>query len=274
MKTLLTKILRQLEGMDPVTGFPQCMLLGFSDAYSQSEHLARYLFARKHEKGSVLDVAAGSCYGSSILAEGESNYVVSADLNITALLYGKAVFRSRNRETICCDARYLPFRNASFDTIVTIETMEHLQDSFLFLREINRVVKSLGLIILSTPNRNVTSPVLFAPLNPYHRKEYELRRIKCMLESLGIKITDVFFQTRTSLFQFFARAIGVFLVFPLVKLKISFVPLRNLLKTFRFQQNRLLDPNPSLYPISKYSRTLDCLTHFQLVIIAQRSENR
>jgi len=274
MKNSLTKILRQLERIDPITGFPQCMLLGFSDTYSQSEHLARYLFARNHEKGFILDVAAGSCYGSSILAEDELNYVVSADLNITALLYGKAVFRpKKNMEAICCDAGYLPFRNASFDTIVSIETLEHLQDPSLFLREIKRVMKSFGLIILSTPNKNVTSPVLFTPLNPYHCKEYELRGITCMLESQGMKTIAVFYQTRISLFQFFARAIGIFLVFLLMKLKISFVPLRNLLKAFRFQRNKLLDPNPSLYPISKYSRILDCLTHFQLVIIAQKSEN-
>ena len=35
---------------------------------STSEHLARYLFCRNYVKGLMLDVAAGPCYGSSVLA--------------------------------------------------------------------------------------------------------------------------------------------------------------------------------------------------------------
>lgn len=271
MKVLISKIVTHLRGVDPITGFPEHILLGYSDVFAQSEHLARYLFATSYAKGLILDVAAGSGYGSSILAKSESNYVVSSDLDTIALSYGKRVFRRENVDAVCCHAEYLPFRNASFDAIVSIETLEHLREPSSFLKEANRVMKPSRLMILSTPNKNVTSPVLSAPLNPHHFKEYELRESMQMLENQGIKVAAIFFQTQITLFRFFVRAIGTFLAFLLMKLGISLVPLREFLEVFRFQHNKLLDPDPSLYPISAYDRILDCLTHFQLIIVGQKS---
>lgn len=267
----LSKILTNLGGVDPVTGFPNHILLGYSDVSAQSEHIARYLFARGHVKGQILDMAAGSGYGSSILAESQSNYVVSADLNPIALSYGKRVFRRENVDAICCHADSLPFRNNSFDGIVSIETIEHLMDPSSFLKEANRVMKPSRLVIISTPNKNVTSPILSAPLNPHHVKEYRLRESVQMLEDQGIKVIALFYQTQITLCWFFARAIGTFMAFLFLKLGISLMPLRGFLKVFRIQRNELLDPDPSLHPISAYNRILDCLTHFQLIILGQKS---
>lgn len=267
----LSKIVTDLKGVDPITGFPKHILLGYSDVSAQSEHLARYLFARSYAKGLILDVAAGSGYGSSILAKSESNYVVSADLDTITLSYGKRVFGRENIDAVCCHADSLPFRNASFDAIVSIETIEHLRDPSLFLREVNRVMKPSRLVIISTPNKNITSPILSAPLNPYHFKEYRLKESVQMLENQGIKVIALFYQTQITLCWLFARAIGTFMAFLLMKLGIGLVPLREFLKVFRFQHNKLLDPNPSLHPISAYDSILDCLTHFQLIILGQKS---
>ena len=279
MKTHLTEILRFIEEIDPVTGFPHRMLLGFSNVSSQSEHMARYSFAKSYSKGFILDLGASSCYGSSMLAGDDSNYVVSADLNRNVLLYGKKVFTRKNMDAVCCDARYLPFRSASFNTIVSIETIEHLRDPSLFLKEVNRVVKSFGLIVVSTPNKNVTSPILSTPLNPYHYKEYELKGLTRKLEIHGMKTIDAFYQTRINLYLFFARTICLVLAFLPIKLRVGLLPLRNLFKFFlvltkTVTRSQPLDPNPSLYPLIKYVSALDCLTYYQLVILAQKSENR
>lgn len=273
MKASLVKIMQRLEKIDPITGFPECMILGSSDVCAQSEHLARYLFARNYAKGFILDIAASSCYGSSILAGDGSNYVVSADLNRSSLQYGKIVFNKKNMDAICCDARYLPFRNSSFDAIISIETLEHVKNQPLFLESIRNIVKPSGSILLSTPNKNVTSPILSTPINPYHYKEYELSEITSVLKNSGIEVIAVFFQTRISIINFLARVINIFLASLLMKQRISLLPLRSLSKVFYFQSNKPFDPDPSMYPVSEYSRILDTFTNFQLIIIARKSKN-
>ncbi len=49
------------------------------------------------------------------------------------------------------DALALPFKGAHFDCILSSECMEHLADPFLFVREIGRVLKPGGMVILTVP---------------------------------------------------------------------------------------------------------------------------
>ena len=48
--------------------------------------------------------------------------------------------------------RTFPYGDASFDYVVSIEGIEHVADPFMFLREVRRVLKSDGRLILTTPN--------------------------------------------------------------------------------------------------------------------------
>lgn len=46
----------------------------------------------------------------------------------------------------------LPFPDASFDVVLSIEGIEHLEDRFAYLRALQRVLKPQGTLILTTPN--------------------------------------------------------------------------------------------------------------------------
>jgi 2-polyprenyl-3-methyl-5-hydroxy-6-metoxy-1,4-benzoquinol methylase len=48
--------------------------------------------------------------------------------------------------------RPLPWPDSSFDIILCIEGIEHLEDAFAFLREIWRLLKGGGILVVSTPN--------------------------------------------------------------------------------------------------------------------------
>ncbi len=68
----------------------------------------------------------------------------------------------------------LPFEDESLDAAVSIEVIEHVEDQFAFLRELARVVRPGGRVIVTTPNvlslssrlRNLAwgFPELFEPL--------------------------------------------------------------------------------------------------------------
>lgn len=49
------------------------------------------------------------------------------------------------------DATKLPLRTEMFDTVFCIETLEHLQDDLSALKEIERVTKSGGMVVLAVP---------------------------------------------------------------------------------------------------------------------------
>jgi SAM-dependent methyltransferase len=68
----------------------------------------------------------------------------------------------------------LPFEDAFFDATVSIEVIEHVEDQFAFLRELVRITRPGGLIVVTTPNtlhmvsrlRTLATgfPTLFDPL--------------------------------------------------------------------------------------------------------------
>ena len=56
----------------------------------------------------------------------------------------------------------LPFRDASFDAVNLVEVIEHIENQAQLIREISRVLKPKGAILISTPNvLNVFSRVRF-----------------------------------------------------------------------------------------------------------------
>lgn len=66
----------------------------------------------------------------------------------------------------------LPFRHGSFDTVISFEVIEHLNDDRAFLAELKRLVRPGGCVAISTPNRLVASGDQTQPLNPFHVREY------------------------------------------------------------------------------------------------------
>jgi len=54
-----------------------------------------------------------------------------------------------------CDILDLPFPDKSFDVVVAMEVLEHVDDVDLALKNISRVLRDDGVFIMSTPNNNL-----------------------------------------------------------------------------------------------------------------------
>jgi len=64
----------------------------------------------------------------------------------------------------------LPFADGLFDVALSIEGIEHLENRFAYLRELHRVLKPQGTLILTTPNIvGLRSRVRFFGSGFYHR---------------------------------------------------------------------------------------------------------
>ena len=141
------------------------------------EHYHRYLLARDFCRGKdVLDVASGEGYGTAFLAQ-VARSAIGIEIDPASVEAARREFPNPILRFEHGDARALPLETATIDVAVSFETLEHLAEQDQFLAELRRVLRPDGLLILSTPDRDVYSP-LNQPPNPYHvleltRPEFE-----------------------------------------------------------------------------------------------------
>lgn len=149
-------------------------------------HIARYSFAKELCKGKrVLDAACGEGYGSRLLANWGAKEVVGVDISAEAIASANQHFASDNVSFIQNDAETLPrlFEPHSFDLIVSFETIEHVQDPELFLRNILSLLKPDGIVAISCPNDWWYFPTE-EQRNPYHIRKYRLDEFQVLSESV------------------------------------------------------------------------------------------
>ena len=253
----LTNLINRLliKHRDPLTNSPELILLGYCSNETASEHLSRYLLASKFAHGLVLDVASGTCFGSSILKRVcDAKMVVSLDIDKDALKYGRIVY---DADCVCADATHLPFRRHIFDSIVSLETLEHVRDQRLFIENVKGSLKKGGNLTLSTPNKMYTSPFLPKPLNPYHMNEFYLGPLLNSFKVHGFSVDQIYGGRRVRKLELLRRILGSLLKFFLSKFALKpylldnfYQSIFNLILVRRrrlSEKQRLIDPDPSLF---------------------------
>ena len=126
--------------LDGLPGRPQCSMVSWGRTYLATVLLENSLrqcasFAR----GRLLDVGCGRRpYEKTFFADA-TQYV------------GVDYLSDRSRPDVVCSALALPFRGEAFDTVLSTEVLEHVPEPLAALREMRRVLKSGGHLILSTP---------------------------------------------------------------------------------------------------------------------------
>ena len=121
----------------------------------QNEHYHRYLFALRLCAGKdVLDVASGEGYGSALLAQAATS-VVGVDIDERSVAFSRRSYRRDNLTFRIGSATELPLNDASVDTVVCFETIEHVVDHMALLHEVRRVLRDGGVFIVSTPDKQI-----------------------------------------------------------------------------------------------------------------------
>ena len=143
--------------------------------WTRHEHFARYEFAAGYAAGrDVVDCACGDGTCAGLSARSGARRVQAFDLSETAISEAAAANRQENVAFAVADAMSLPVPDASADLFVSLETIEHLPDQRRFLAEVGRVLRPGGVLVCSTPDRDVYSPghdLTSRPWNRFHVRE-------------------------------------------------------------------------------------------------------
>jgi len=132
------------------------------------EHIERYRFARGFVQGKhVLDIACGEGYGTAALAKAGASSVIGVDIAPDICEQAR---RNYGLDVRTGDAQAIPLPDQSIHLVVSFETIEHVPDPCIFLRECARVLVPEGELIVSTPNQLIYSSC--GHQNPFHHIEF------------------------------------------------------------------------------------------------------
>lgn len=128
------------------------------------ELAGRYLFARPYVTDRVvLDAACGMGYGTVMLA-GSAKQTVGIDRREHAISYCLSNHENSGiRFTQACYP-HMAFRDAVFDTVVLFESPGPISDVDLFVKEIHRVLKPGGVLLMAAANRRRVIPARRGPI--------------------------------------------------------------------------------------------------------------
>jgi ubiquinone/menaquinone biosynthesis C-methylase UbiE len=103
---------------------------------------------------SILDIGSGSAWLAKAFV-GKNVFVCSTDATIVNTSKALENYPSEFHAAVVADAFMLPFADNSFDCVVAAEIIEHVVDPKKFVQELMRVLSPRGVLIVSTPYKEV-----------------------------------------------------------------------------------------------------------------------
>jgi len=148
---------------------------------AEIEHTERYRLATRFVKESrlCLDAACGTGYGTAIIAE-FAKKVVGVDIADDAITYARNHFLKPNVVFERMDLNEMRFPDDYFDCIVSFETLEHINDHENLLNQFRRILNPGGMLIISTPDINVSHRL--PSRSPFHVHELRQEEFTSLLD--------------------------------------------------------------------------------------------
>ena len=156
--------------------------------WQRTRHRIVLDFAR--DRGRTLDVGCGS---SRILRD------LPGAIGVDVLLRKLRFLRPMHPEVVQASVFALPFPDASFDTVICSEVIEHVPDDPNVLGELSRVLKPNGTLVLGTPDYGRVSWLIlewaYGKVAPggyahEHITHFTRRSLRDRLTSLGYETLD------------------------------------------------------------------------------------
>ena len=155
-------------------------------------HLVEFVRGLGHVER-ALDIGCGD---GRLTAELDAAELTAADVSRVALERARPRLAGARLVELEPDAP-LPFQDGSFDTVLAVETVEHVRDLQLFWSELRRVLVPGGELALTTP----AAAPLVRPGDPFspHLRRFTSRSLRRALDDLGFEVESLRRRRRTLL---------------------------------------------------------------------------
>lgn len=165
-----------------------------ADAAAQATlalHVERYEWAARVAKpGRLLDCACGVGYGTAVLLRNPAvESVLGVDVSPEAVAHATAHYAGPRARFVACDALALEDA-AGFDTIVSLETIEHVESPERLVAKLRSLLRPGGRLVASVP----TTPSV--DLNPHHRTDFTAAGFRALGARHGLVERDAFVQVQ------------------------------------------------------------------------------
>jgi len=137
-------------------------------------HVDRYAFAADHARaGRLLDISCGVGYGTRLVTDRRADLIeaVGVDNSSEAITWAKQHYANERTRFVEADAHHFSDPDG-FDTIVSLETIEHVPDPQGLVNHLTKLLRTGGVLIASVP----TTPSVDA--NPYHYHDFNERSFR------------------------------------------------------------------------------------------------
>jgi SAM-dependent methyltransferase len=125
----------------------------------------------------VLDAGSGEGYGTGLLTTSFPDAVVAGiDYDTASCAHARATHASPRTAHVRGLVTALPLVADAADVVVSLQVVEHIWNPDGYVRELVRVCRPGGVVVLSTPNRLTFSPGLGRkerPDNVFHCREFD-----------------------------------------------------------------------------------------------------
>lgn len=116
------------------------------------------------KKANILDAGCGDGFYLYLLSElFPSASLIGLDCNRLALKSARGNLRGKEIKLLLGDIIKIPLKDNQFDVVLASEVLEHLNDDYLAVKELVRVLKPGGQLLITVPHANF--PFLWDPIN-------------------------------------------------------------------------------------------------------------
>ena len=116
----------------------------FSPAYTINNLLQKTVRKFLNPALTTLDVGCGEAEISQAFTQRSLYYGIDVETRLDESVAEQINFR-------IYDGKYMPFDNETFDQLLSMEVIEHVDDLDLLITEMNRVLKNRGKVIITVP---------------------------------------------------------------------------------------------------------------------------
>lgn len=172
-----------------------CVRITPNNFSSKEEYLLylRHVFVYKFAKDKIpqnnliLEVGCGEGYGASLLSQ-TARKLIGLDIDKDTILHARHKYGTKTCIFKTYNGVNIPFKDSTFDAVVSFQVIEHIKDDNLFVSEIYRVLKKKGIFILTTPNKTYRLRPNQKPWNKFHIREYYSHELKSLLKQHFSKV--------------------------------------------------------------------------------------